>query len=36
MRAIVLKTLGRSLKTRVLRAPVPLNGQTPGEINGDH
>jgi hypothetical protein len=33
MRAIVLKTLGRSLKTSVLRAPVPLNT---GEMNGNH
>jgi hypothetical protein len=33
MRAIVLKILGRSLKTSVLRAPVPLPA---GETNGDH
>jgi dTMP kinase len=32
MRDIVLKALGRSLKTRVLRAPVPTMA---GEMNGD-
>jgi hypothetical protein len=31
MRAIVLKTLGRSLKTSVLRVPLPL---APAERNG--
>src|SRR5580704_6618057 len=33
MRAIVMKALGRSLKTSVLRAPVPLPA---GEMNGNH
>jgi len=33
MRAIVLKELGRSFKTSVLRAPVPL---TAAEFHGQH